>query len=318
MGAAASCAYLFPLTTPMSGWGNEYDVYDDDADLERQDSFLFLFVSSPSLSLPSSLCFRVTSPQLSSDLERIASGKSQEEDNDEMFTIMLLSDKTDAVEEVDVWPSEVIWSAVAKAFCTKTYLIEYVELGEESINNFDTFGEYGVEDGARLTVGIQVEEMKTVSQVMRDLRSTSSTSYSEPYVVSETDPSKIIGDLVIKASQLPESFGSLTVTGDLILCGGNLKHLPRSFGSITVGGDLILCMNKLQDLPDSIGDLTVWGNLDLSYNKLTTLPDSFSNVTVGKYLNLHNNDLESLPRGFGARVGGTVGGVDHLWTWDDY
>jgi len=152
---------------------------------------------------------------------------------------------------------------------------------------------------------------------MRDLLSTSRCG-PEPYVVSETDPSKIIGDLVIKAFQLPESFGSLTVTGDLILCGGNLKHLPRSFGSITVGGDLILCMNNLQDLPDSIGDLTVWGNLDLSYNKLTTLPDSFSNVTVGKYLNLHNNDLESLPRGFGARVGGTVGGVDHLWTWDDY
>ena len=54
-------------------------------------------------------------------------------------------------------------------------------------------------------------------------------------------------------SSLSESFGMLTMDGDLYLHHNQLssRSLPELFGSMTVGGDLELSRNKLQkdDIP---------------------------------------------------------------------
>ena len=44
---------------------------------------------------------------------------------------------------------------------------------------------------------------------------------------------------------LAESFGSLTVGGNLDLYNNQLESLPESFGSLTVGGDLYLYDNPV-------------------------------------------------------------------------
>ena len=79
-------------------------------------------------------------------------------------------------------------------------------------------------------------------------------------------------------TKLPESFGSLTVRGDLDLNENELRTLPESFGSLTVGRDLTLDQNQLTTLPESFGSLTVGGELNLNGNPFRTLPASFLNV----------------------------------------
>ena len=118
---------------------------------------------------------------------------------------------------------------------------------------------------------------------------------------------------------LPESFGSLTITGNCYLNGNKFEYLPRSFGSVKIGGDLVLWGNGLSSLPASFSSLSI-RNCDLSYNNLATLPDNFGELAVSQILNLHSNPLVSVPRGFGWRVEGDVIGVDPaVWKWgDDY
>ena len=38
---------------------------------------------------------------------------------------------------------------------------------------------------------------------------------------------------------LPEEFGTVRTTGDLVLCGSQIASLPESFGHIAVGGSLM-------------------------------------------------------------------------------
>merc|ERR1712110_179986 len=67
---------------------------------------------------------------------------------------------------------------------------------------------------------------------------------------------------------LPELFGAVRTTGNLMLQYNSLSSLPDSFGSIEVGGDLELHSNQLSSLPDSFGSLSVGGNLYLYSNQL--------------------------------------------------
>ena len=53
-----------------------------------------------------------------------------------------------------------------------------------------------------------------------------------------------------KINQLPELFSTLVCRGNLFLERNNLRSLPESFGNITVGGDLSLWNNpKLKGIP---------------------------------------------------------------------
>merc|ERR1711934_1235274 len=120
------------------------------------------------------------------------------------------------------------------------------------------------------------------------------------------------GDLILaynQLSSLPDSFGSIEVGGKLLLQYNKLASLPESFGSLSVGRHLELHSNQLSSLPESFGSLSVGGDLGLDQNKLSSLPDSFGSIKVGGELHLDKNQLSSLPDSFGSIV---VGADLHL------
>ena len=89
--------------------------------------------------------------------------------------------------------------------------------------------------------------------------------------IDDKDPHHVVGNLDLSFNQLtelPESFGSLTVGGYLWLNNNRLTTLPESFGSLKVGGDLWLDANRLTTLPESFGSLNVGGDVYLSRNEL--------------------------------------------------
>ena len=78
---------------------------------------------------------------------------------------------------------------------------------------------------------------------------------------------------------LPESFGDVLCTGDLVLEGNQLESLPLSFSNLTVGGTLYLQFNKLRCLPPNFEQIRVGDALLLNYNpELTGIPAQFPNV----------------------------------------
>merc|ERR1711934_578918 len=102
------------------------------------------------------------------------------------------------------------------------------------------------------------------------------------------NPDESIDTWVLKKLRaLPELFGAVRATGDLILAYNQLSSLPESFGSLSVGGDLGLDQNKLSSLPDSFGSIVVGADLHLDNNQLSSLPDSFGSISVtgNLYLN---------------------------------
>eukprot|EP00658_Telonema_sp_P-2_P039779 TRINITY_DN2841_c0_g1_i2.p1 TRINITY_DN2841_c0_g1~~TRINITY_DN2841_c0_g1_i2.p1 ORF type:complete len:297 (-),score=72.51 TRINITY_DN2841_c0_g1_i2:223-1113(-) len=99
-------------------------------------------------------------------------------------------------------------------------------------------------------------------------------------------------------ASLPESFGAVRLTGDLILKHNQLTMLPASFGRVQLGGELLLHHNNLSALPDSFGELRGGGDIDLQSNQLSTLPLSMGDMHIHGDLDLHDNMLSSLPEHF--------------------
>eukprot|EP00658_Telonema_sp_P-2_P035525 TRINITY_DN25816_c0_g1_i1.p1 TRINITY_DN25816_c0_g1~~TRINITY_DN25816_c0_g1_i1.p1 ORF type:complete len:347 (+),score=100.50 TRINITY_DN25816_c0_g1_i1:289-1329(+) len=93
---------------------------------------------------------------------------------------------------------------------------------------------------------------------------------------------------------------------DLSFC--NLQSLPESFGTVRTSGDLMLHDNKMESLPESFGCIRVGGNLIMNNNLLSSLPESFGSISVGGHLALNENPhLEKLPSSFGEmNVGGNL------------
>ena len=60
-----------------------------------------------------------------------------------------------------------------------------------------------------------------------------------------------------KIAELPESFGAVVCTGDLILYVNQLESLPLSFSNLSVGGGLYLYNNKLRCLPPNFDQIRV-------------------------------------------------------------
>ena len=80
-------------------------------------------------------------------------------------------------------------------------------------------------------------------------------------------------------TELPESFGAVQCSRDLILNGNQLESLPLSFANLSVGGDLALGGNKLRCLPPNFEQIRVGGQLNLGVNReLTGIPTQFPNV----------------------------------------
>jgi hypothetical protein len=175
------------------------------------------------------------------------------------------------------------------------------------IQSGDTFEDYGIEAGARLL--IRNRQRATFEEVVRDVIELNPDIQGikrlRNHIKKKKNPDEpwhIKGNLNwadLGIRKLPESFGDLTLEGDLWLYSNQLMSLPESFGNLTVGGELRLADNQLVSLPESFGDLTVGGDLFLNNNQLNTLPESFGNLTVGGKLSLADNQLVSLPESFG-------------------
>ena len=188
------------------------------------------------------------------------------------------------------------------------FILEGLTMGGEDIELNDSWQNNGIVHGARL----EIHKMpRTFENVVNDVREMnphiSEERLTTDVVLHPYEPLHITGDLdwkLLGISQLPESFGSLTVDGDLSLRNNKLASLPESFGSLTVGGYLWLYGNRLTSLPKSFGSLTVGKDFSLNYNQLTSLPESFSSLTVGGHLWLNDNQLTSLPESFGSLLNG--------------
>jgi Leucine-rich repeat (LRR) protein len=106
--------------------------------------------------------------------------------------------------------------------------------------------------------------------------------------------------------RLPESFGNLTVVGNLNMYGSVLQLPLPSFGSLNIGGDFKFCSiytaggdsTKIGVPPEFSGSFLVGGELGLSCNCIEELPETFSLIKVGS-LDLQMNNLKSLPQSFG-------------------
>ena len=95
------------------------------------------------------------------------------------------------------------------------------------------------------------------------------------------------------------SFDANGLLKDWDLHNGNIAELPECFGDVLCTGDLLLSFNQLESLLLSISNLTLGGDLSLGYNKLRRLPPNFEQIRVGEMLGLYNNpELTRIPTQF--------------------
>jgi len=261
---------------------------------------------------------------LDGDLDRVASSYSDQADYApaESLQITLLANNGSCV--ITVYGHEAVGEAVQRAYDLHSAQgLTVALLGGYEVDAMASFEANGLEDGARLEVG--VPGAATFAEIVEDMAALN------PHCSSEIDPycptmssTQLIQALTSKAtfeadgvtlkswdlatlhlSELPPSIGSLMMSGDLDLSHNRLTSLPATFSSMTVGGALRLYRNELASLPANFSSLNVGGGLSLSFNKLTSLPETFGSLTVGGDLGIANNFLTSLPATFSSL---TVGG----------
>ena len=238
----------------------------------------------------------------------------QEENPEQiMINLSIIEEQTNDI-KINVRVNDIIYKTIKKAPGLSHVFVEKIMFDEEAIFDDDnyTFEDLGIEDGARLSVSYRkytvAEVAAEVARLNPPLRV---ETLMEIVEVDPADPSRVDG--ILNWSKgirvLPDSIGSLTVGGDLLLNRNRLASLPEGFSSLTVEGHLLLNNNLLASLPEGFGSLTVGRALYLQGNKLTSLPEGFGSLTVGGGLYLNSNSLASLPEGFGSL---TVGGNLYL------
>ena len=102
---------------------------------------------------------------LSADLERVASSTSVLSAAAAFFHVTVTTE-TD-VKELAVRPSEVIFDAIATGLGCHVSQIDEITLGDEGIQNGESFEDHGICEGARLTVSIRARA--TVVEVAEEL-----------------------------------------------------------------------------------------------------------------------------------------------------
>ena len=198
--------------------------------------------------------------------------------------------------EISVRPKDAVHNAIAAAFGRQVKHIEEALLGNGAVESGYTFEDYGIEDGARLSVRFRAP--KTFEEFVAEMIELNPNLTREDLMRGVEvaplvrDASRVKGSVWWdnkRIAALPESIGDLTVDGNLQLNNNQLKELPASFGSLTVGGSLDLGYNNLATLPASFGSLTVGGHLSLKSNNLSELPANFSNIDVRGRVFLNDN-----------------------------
>ena len=229
-----------------------------------------------------------------------------------MINLRIIDDQPNDI-QISVRILDKIYKTIKKAADLRHRSVQII-FDDELIENDDSsFADHGFEDGVTLSVSYRkftVEEVAT--EVARLNPPLTVEELMEDVNVDLENSSQVVGDLDWYnkgITVLPESIGTLTVTGNLYLNGNQLASLPKDFGFLTVEGVLRLDNNRLASLPEGFDSLTVGGSLFLKNNQLASLPEGFGSLTVGRNLHLDNNRLASLPEGFGSL---TVGRNLHL------
>ena len=213
-------------------------------------------------------------------------------------------------QNINVTKDEVIYNAlVDNGMMNEGSRIIQLQLGDQAIEENETFSVNDIEDGARLDLSTR---RATYKDVVKDIINLNPGLTLNELELLDSGIAEVDNDnpLHIKESlnmsecgisQLPESFGYLTIGEDLNLQLNKLTSLPKSFSKLKIrGGSLFLSHNQLESLPEKFGNLEIiGGNLDLQNNMLTTLPRSFGDLKIGGDLYLQNNNLKSLPEEIG-------------------
>ena len=165
-------------------------------------------------------------------------------------------------EEIEVNPESIIMDDLIEKLdlglphANTKFILEGPTLGGEDIDENISWEDYGIVEGARLE--IITRERSSFNDVVKDVNEMNPHVATERLQrganIDEHKPWHITGKLDwerLGISQLPESFGSLTVGKDLDLCRNPLTSLPDSFGNLTLGEDLLLrnTQLKLTSLP---------------------------------------------------------------------
>ena len=131
--------------------------------------------------------------------------------------------------------------------------------GDEQVVDNDasfaaSFADYGVEDGARISIQNFKPSFNNIVNELAEVNGLEPDSLlvwprtGESRVTRNEDGTEKSWDLTLTGiRQLPDIFGELVLTGDLILNQTNIEEIPPSIRGLKVGGDFSLKYNEDQD-----------------------------------------------------------------------
>jgi len=230
---------------------------------------------------------------LQADLVRVASEVSEDDDD------MMIFCESDSREEIrlNVKPTQLIHTALCRGYRVRATALDQVWFGEEPVLAGESFDDHGMEDGARLAVGLG--RKATFPQVLEEILILNPNTHAQYSIVrlDKKDPSRVLTNLNWESHgllALPESFGDLRFDGDLNLANNELTALPESFGGLSVGRNLKLSGNRLTRLPDGFGSIRVGRDLSLARNPWRSFPTRIGELQVGRDLLLGNLDIREM------------------------
>jgi len=145
--------------------------------------------------------------------------------------------------------------------------------GDPVVDDNASFADYGVEDGARISIQNLKPSFNDIVIKLAQVNGLEPDSLlvwprtGEPRVTRNDDGSVHSWDLTLTGiRQLPDIFGELVLTGDLILNQTNIEEIPTSIRGLKVGGDFSLKFNDNLTKIINLRGIEVDGNIQL-YNR---------------------------------------------------
>ena len=204
---------------------------------------------------------------LDDDIERVSSVLNQEPDTTIRVTISATDGRT---MPITVAKDEMLHEAVARWLeCDDANDLRYVQLGDVTVDDDESFEDAGIEDGARLSVCI--EEM-TAEEAVERLVAMGATKYFGKGPCSATE----VRFMDAECESLPREIFKLPYLERLSVSGcTSLKTLPREIGRFSNLMSLVVknCTG-LKALPQEMAQMANLTMLNLNdCTGLETLPD---------------------------------------------
>jgi hypothetical protein len=215
---------------------------------------------------------------LEKDLARVDSVLSSAITEEEIMRITLIPRDGGAPFSIEVRPGQPFLPTVQDAL--EDPRAQAWHGGDEITDSEATFGEYGIEDGARITVAANAE--LTAEEVAEEFVA---CNPGNPEVTVE----KLFNGMY--CTELGDERPRLARNAD-----GSVKDWNCSYMGLVA-------------VPDIICSLRISGSLRLDGNKLSTVPAGFGSITVGRHLKIKHqsckNKILNMPESF-PNVGGKI------------